>query len=79
MTLMAYSINCKMSKAMKHFQEGQEESVEKKKPKIDFLELKKRLGKYKSTRQSTSCEKTENIKNIFESYLSSQNDKLWVR
>lgn len=78
--LMAIPINCKMSKAMKSFQEGQEEPVEKKKPKIDFLELQKRLeGKLKSTRKNTFCEQTENFENIFKSYFTSKNDKLWVK
>ena len=73
------SINCKMSKAMKTFHEGQKESVEKKKLMIDFMELKQRLeAKYRS-QEIGICTFNEKMKDIFESDLTSQTEKLWVQ
>ena len=73
-------INCKMSKAMKTFHEGQKESFKKNnKLKIDFMELKQSLKtKYRSLNTGT-CTVNEKMKDIFISDLTSQTEKLWVQ
>ena len=73
-------INCKMSKAMKTFHEGQKESFKKNnKLKIDFMELKQSLKtKYRSPNTGI-CTVNEKMKNIFISDLTSETEKLWVQ